>query len=572
MISEQPVLAKRVTFIALLLLDLSVVLYLAGQVFTYRDYPFDADEANHALGALQMAQALENGDLGRFAGLFYAQDFYPPGFDWVKALSFLFFGATPTVARLVSVASLFLAILLIYALGLEFDTQWGWLAGFVAALLTLTIQPLLTNSALVMMEAPGLLVSFAWLYAYTRALKRPTAGHLSLASILLALAFLSKYTYGVVTTATMLIMELSSLWPFNGRSGEAPALDSRGRFVTLLRQRWIWLFGPFILAMFLWFLRLEKLAAFWGYTRPLSNSEPWFTAQNILFYPRSIILHQTLAPWFALVTAVSLLWTLTQLRRHEIRLVLLYFLLGMAAIMLVNHPVNPRFIVTFVPAAHLLTGAMITCIARRWQTTENPTTRSILAASAVLVALSFAFSIPLLVQRLRTIPSVMEAALETTPTTEQLYAWVTEQAPGAERLYVVNYWDQVNLPALRWYIGTHDDDAAQTAVYGRLLEPATPARTAALRQEIQHSSSTYLILLEGGPWGAPFWPEYTAEMQDILEPVARQRFTLEQYESDEWLDRSLLTHSAWEQAKQNGRSTLDVEAIVYKLIAEGPDG
>ena len=100
-------------------------------------------------------------------------------------------------------------------------------------------------------------------------------------------------------------------------------------------------------------------------------------------------------------------------------------------------------------------------------------------------------------------PSVMEATMETTPAIEELYTWVAEQAPDAQRLYVINYWDQVNLPALSWHLAVQNSDGTQPAVSGVLLQPATPARADALREDIRRSGSTYLVLLEGGPWGAP---------------------------------------------------------------------
>ena len=569
--SRDTVLAKRLTFIVVLVMSLAVAIFLARQVFAYANFPFDADEANHALGGLQMAQALDDGDFGRFARHFYSRDFYPPGYDWIKALTFVVLGPSPVVARMVSVASLFLAVLVIYAVGLEFDEQWGWLVGFVAVLLTLTIQPLLINSGLVMMEAPGLLVSFALLYVYLRAIKRPSKWRLLATSILLTLTFLTKYTYGVVAVAVLLLMELSLLVPYANKSGEEIGRNGRASFYHRVRHRWLWLFGPFIVSMLLWFAGANKLTTFFGYTRPLADSEPWFTLQNMLFYPLSIALHDVPAPWFALVTAVSLLWALIQWRRFEVRLLLLYFLLGMAAIMLVNHPVSPRFIVTFVPAVHLLTGAMIAWLVRWQRTSKGAYTRFFLRLAAVCVALSLILSIPLIVERFAAIPSVMEAKVETSPGTEDLYSWIAEQTADAQQIYVINYWDQVSLPALSWHLATQSDGTSQRRVSGSLLQPATPARADALREDILGSNSTYLVLLEGGPWGSPFWPEYTDELQDILNPVARQRFTLEQYDSSNWLDRSYLTRPAWEQAKRDGRYTLEVNVIIFRLQGKDAD-
>jgi hypothetical protein len=162
-------------------------------------------------------------------------------------------------------------------------------------------------------------------------------------------------------------------------------------------------------------------------------------------------------------------------------------------------------------------------------------------------------------------PSVMEAALETTPATAELYAWIAEQTPDADGLYVINSWDQVSLPALNWYLSAENGGDTQTAVSGALLQSATADRTAVLREEVQRSASTYLVILEGGPWGAPFWPDYTEALMDILEPVARKDFQIELIDTGSWQDEVLLREAAWEQVKAASREELAVSVIVYRI-------
>lgn len=544
---------RYVSFALVVVLAAAVSLLIASQVVALSAFPFDTDEAAHALGGLTLAQAVQRGDLLGALRAVAAQEFYPPGVDPFKAAAFLLFGATPTVARLFSVASFFLAVLVVYALALEIDGRTGWLSGLVAALLTLTVQPLLLTSGLVMLEAPGLLVSFLWLWAVARALKRPSRGRLLLASLLLALVFLTKYTYGIVAVATAVLLEFSLLL------SERPSLRER------LRRRWLWLFGPCAALLLLWFGRGATLNVFLGYTQPLAAGEPWLSLRNLLFYPRSLVLHDVPSPAFALVTLASLVWATTRWHNSAVRLFLLYFLLGMAAIIVVNHPPNPRFIVTFVPAAHVLTGLMVGWLAERWSESRNPAA----AAGLTAVALLFLLSLPVLRDRFALYPAVLSTAVETGPGVREIAAWVDDQVPDGEPILLVNYWDQFSPTTLAWRLGTHLEAGKSVArVTGVLLEPATAARTAAFHEEMARADAAYLVLLEGSPWGAPFWPAYTEATADLLQPVAQQEFAITLRNAEAWLEDSLLTRAAWTAAQHESRESLVVRAIIYKIGTE----
>ncbi|MEZ4515624.1 MAG: hypothetical protein R3C44_01900 [Chloroflexota bacterium] len=136
MLHSQPVPAQQdtalsrnstlITFLALLLVDLVVTLFLAKGVMELSAYPFDTDEANHALPALRMAHALADGDWGGFLREVTGQNFYPrlP----VSGLSpyFSMAGPSTTAARLVSTASLFLAVLVLFVCARLIPAPAGW--------------------------------------------------------------------------------------------------------------------------------------------------------------------------------------------------------------------------------------------------------------------------------------------------------------------------------------------------------------------------------------------------------------------------------------------------------------
>lgn len=548
----------RIAFLFVLFLAFSVSLFLSRQVITYSHYPFDTDEANHALGGLEVANALARGDWLAAVGQSYSKDFYPPAVDWINAPVFLLFDATPTTARLVGVVCLFLACLVIFAIGLALEEKRGWLAGLVAVALTLTARPLLVHSALNMLEAPGLLVSMLFLYSYLRTLRRPTRRNLLVTSSLLLLTFLTKYTYGVVVVATLLLVEASLL--FTRHEGE-----SFGQCLKrLARRRWPWLLGPFVVGVVVWFGRPEKIATFFTYTRPLAEEQAWFSLDNVFFYLRSLAVHYGPGPIFSLITVASLVWAAMRWRNPRLRLLLVYFLVGMVAIMLVNHPPNPRFIATFVPAAHLLTGGLVVWLLRRWQHTRRQRVRLRLLGVTLVLLFATVVGIPTVIGRYAVYPSALEAYLETTPVNNVMAAWIDEQLPEEAAVLLVNYWDQFSPETLAWHLKAQRRTSS-IEVEGMLMEPATPQTVAELQQRLAAVGATHLVLLEGGPWGASFWPEYTDALADRLEPVAEREFTLQMYDAADYLDYASLDPESWEPIKAESLYEMKVGVIIYKL-------
>lgn len=532
-----------------LLLDLAVCLFVGQQVVTYQAFPFDSDEANHANGGLALARELQQGDIGEAVEVIYRQNFYPPGMDWLKAGAFLLFGFTPLVARAFSVVNLFLAVLVLYGISLELGVN-GALGGVLTAVLTLTMRPLLVNAGLVMMEIPGLLVSLLFLWAYLRALKAPSRRRFLLTSVLLAWAFFTKYTYGIVCAGTLGVMELSRLRP--SLSGLRP----------VIRTRWLWLAGPFVLTLL---GRPETFSSFFSYTRPLADDQPWLSTGNLLYYPTSLVNHDLPLPLFGLVTIAALAWAMSRWRDERLRLLLLYFLLGMGIVMVVNHPANPRFIVTFVPAVHLLTGALVGYLIEPGLSPNDLRQRLKLAA-AVSVGLITVLSLPSLIARFQHLPSVMEVAMETEPGLHEVAGWIERQVGDGGDIYLVNYFDRLSPATLSWYLAARDPSGHERQIIGTIVEPATKTRTAVLRQDVLQSGAAYLVLLEGGPWGSPFWPEYTQALADRLTMVGRAQFEIEQFGADEWLNRHRLADGAWPQVKEESRYSLNLTAIVYRLV------
>jgi 4-amino-4-deoxy-L-arabinose transferase-like glycosyltransferase len=550
--------AKRAALIVVILLDALVGIWVARQIVAYRDYPFDTDEAFHASGGVALTLDLRAGDLGAFVVDSYRQSAYPPAFSWLQAPVFLIAGASPLVARMCSLACLLAAALVIYAVGLELDERFGWLVGLVAAGLTLTAQTILTYSAMAMLEVPGLLVSLAALWVYLRAIRQPTAWRLALASLLMALTVLTKYPYGTVVVPTVVVMEALALFSLSSRGGGAVV------------RRWLWLFGPFALAMAAWFAKPYKIAAFFEYATSQPQQVALLSVENLIYYPRSIALHFAPSPVWALLTLAGVVWAIARWRDERLRLILIYFVVGML-VMTVKLQKHPRFIATIAPAAHILTGVMLAWLVAKWRVGWMRA-RAARIASAAILALCAVSTVPVLVERFAAFPSLMQVHYQSDPRASDLAAWIAAQVDG-QRFYLVNPWDQFSAPAMEWYLATHDvrSDArfANVFVPSVFLKKAEPENIEELRRAIRSSDARYLVALEGGPEGEQVWPEYFDAMDDMLAPVAHQEFAIDQWRRDvvQWIKQSLLTREGLERARSAARYTMHIQASVYRVTS-----
>lgn len=520
-----------IAFVLVLIATFAVSLFILQQILAHSAYPYDLDEANHASGALAILLGYNAGGLDGLLRAFMRQGFYPPAFAPLQLLSFAALDVSPTALRVSSLVALSFAVLLIYVLCLRLDNRYGWLAGLVACGATLTSQPLLVNASLVMKETPGLLFSLLYLWLYLRALARPTPRRLALTGASLLLVFLTKYTYGVAVLGTALLLELSLLrWPSPTARGTANAPTVPALLRRSLRERYIWLFGPFLLGITLWFAYPGNLGRFIDYVTAQPQGKYSMSLATLLYYPRSIALSQTPASIFALLTALSLLWALLHWRDTSTRLLLIYFLAGVT-MMTFNRPQTARFIATFVPAAHILTGLMVARLARRRSLPRTLPPLASRTAAALVIAI-IGLSLPNVAQRFRQYPARVSVAYETDPQLNGLATWVQTQIPPDERFYIINYWDQFGPQTLAWRLGKGalaanlDLRFSDVRMPSALLSPATPRRTERLRQQILRSDVSHILVLEGGPWGAPFWPDYTAALQDHLQHTAETTMTI----------------------------------------------
>src|SRR5690606_19597149 len=102
--------------------------------------------------------------------------------------------------------------------------------------------------------------------------------------------------------------------------------------------------------------------------------------------------------------------------------------------------------------------------------------------------------------------------------------WLLEEIPPDSTVVMVNYVDQFDSNLLTWYLGLRHRADLEPAVSAVLLEEPTAETLAAARHEILAGRPDFVVVFEGGPWGYPFWPDYTAALEDRLVLQDRRDF------------------------------------------------
>ncbi|MFT5193663.1 MAG: hypothetical protein ACI9EW_000085 [Cellvibrionaceae bacterium] len=540
-----------------------VAISLRRVIVAYQDYPYFFDEAIHANGGLALAVDVWNRNLLGFLQTFYSQGFYPPTFSVFKAFAYVFFGPTTLVARSFSLLSLIIGQLVIFFFArqvyknTEIDkfasVKGGWV-GLTAVLLTLTSLPLLNASTQVMLEAPSLLISFVflWLYFQSFIVEKASRRQLVSTSLVLVAVFLTKYTYGLAMVGTVGLMELSFI---DWRGSDTIFAKIKGKL-----NRWLWLVAPFVVCLLIWLGTSYKFGEFFGYITAQPNEAQW-SWEQLVFYPRNIVFQQLPSPLFGAVSLLGLGWGLTKWNRPGIRLLLIYFGVGMLE-MLLNFPKIPRFITTFLPAAHMLTGLMLVSIL--WQKKWN-TLHWILAG---ITGLSLLWAVPVLFGRYSTLKPLMQAQMKTAPAVNDIPQWVDEQIPDDSRFYIVNFFELVNMESLAWGMiadgGKRSGEFEDYHMPGGLLKEPTAENIEAFRQDVLKSDVDFILVIEGGDWGRG-WPAYDRNLSDLVEYHAHREFPIEVVNRPYLLWTTMIDQSVADYVLDHEKGVFNLKLLIYKV-------
>jgi len=482
-------------------------LWLARLVEARASFPFDTDEAVHALAAHTLSADLARHDWAAFARDLYAQATYPPLGAVGEALFFLLFGVSTLTARLFSVACLGVSALLLVPLGRELDAERGWAVGLVAAVLLLTAQPLLVLSSLSMLEVPGLAVSLLALWVYLASVRRPSRALELLAGLAVVAVALTKYQYGLVVLATVVTAEAVAAV----RGGRRPA-------------RWARLAAAVVVPLACWFAEPWKLKALVRYATSQPHRVALLSLENLLYYPRALATQYLSSLVLAALGAAAVLWALLRLGDAARRTLLLYLAAGVAILVLKTQN-EVRFVATVVPALYLLMGAAAVELWPRGSRRRSARWRRAGAAAVCLLA-AVAVAVPAY-SRLRRLGERLEVAYETDPQLLEAERWALAQA-GREPLCVVDPWDQLSVQALWWNAVSGSSGGEADHVPARIATVPLaegPSRASLHRLTSALGRSRRLVVLERE---GSRWPEYLPWVAGGLAPAGERVFAYRQ--------------------------------------------
>jgi len=387
--------------------------------------PFAWDEAAHALRGLLIAHDVRNGDWLALLYDTYGQVYWPPVHAWLTGAAFLMGGATPAVARSVSLIAFVLLIPILFLAGRELCGARGDWAGVVAALLALTSPPLIAHAAQAMLEMPALLALSVTLYIYIRLGReglRPQA-HASL-GLAIMLTYFIRSSYGI-----LLLLAI----------GITRVIEASFRPRRLLTRDNAYVALPIVLLSALWFAYPPKVVATWFALINQAAGGP--EAQGIgglLFYPRAL-LHYSGSIWIFLLFLASLGAAWWRRRDRNVRLLLvliiMQFLIGA-----VHHSKVERYILTVLPPLFLLMGMAVA----EWL--ERLLKRRIIRAAAVAALAS------VLILQIKSGIRVVDE-IQSAPPTREVLDYISGLVRGTEPALVLSTIDVVpGPPVIDWHL------------------------------------------------------------------------------------------------------------------------
>ena len=489
---------KRWARVLILLIILAAFWQVTGTVFRSRPWPFDSDEAIHALEGLQLAADLRHGQWAVLLRDVYYSLWYPPLYPLTLAPFFLVLGPSYWVARLPGAFLTAIVIALTYRAGRL--SARGRPAGLIAATLLAASPFVWINGSMCMEEILAWVCSLMVLVAFVR--NQQTGRGSFWVGFWLAFTLLARLSFGIFAT---------------GAVGLALAL-SGGRLADRLRRaaRMLWFFG---LACFVWWVGPGKLADFQSYLQASTPAYDTLIGLELLRFWEQVLTSFAVGPLLggvALLAVATAWWR----RKDPVQLFALSVVLNTWLGVALKRQVTLRFFALAVPAVFILAGAGIAeFFAWFYQKRDakRPRWLPLLLALPLLADLTF-FG----VLRWWAFPFLMEVNWETDAAAQEAYTWLAETTRTDAPLYFVNGWDPFSSRAYAFSLYADDWPNWQRVEVTNVVladlrqDPGAPGRLAA---ETDTYPRSYLIYLGNTPvpnGGA--WPAYEAELADCFPP------------------------------------------------------
>jgi hypothetical protein len=351
--------------------------------------PFAWDSAGHAWEGLIIAQDILSGDFISFIADTYRQAWWPFVHSWLLAPALIFLGKTYFAARLVSLLCFVGYACTSFLIGIEMsDGKCRYWIGLIVVATGVTSLPLLVLSAMSMTEMPALWLCSLTLLFYVKALRTASVGCLVGASLFMSATFFTQPHIGVFVIAAILLTQAT---------GGCKILS---RFNRLL-------FGPFLALMAAWFIDPRHITAFYGHSTFQPVFYRFWSLENWLFYPRSILFVYHSSFFAAILVILGFLYSIRRLREPAVRVFFFNALIGLA-LLLIKLDKRGRYIVSIVPSLWILGSLGIVEIASIVATRLQDHKKQI-GIAAACGACACMLMIPGVVQTYRTYPGFLVA-------------------------------------------------------------------------------------------------------------------------------------------------------------------
>lgn len=472
---------------------------------TYSEYPPDFDEAVHLLPALQIANDVRSLCVADLLNHTYTQDqiaAYPFLNSWLLAPFFLLWKPDIVVARAAGLVYLGASAIVAFGLGRELlpHARLSWLSGLVSGLAVLASMPLWAYASLAYLEAVGLLVTLVGLLCYVKAGADETRpAWLIVASLSAAGALFTKYSFGVFVIGAMVLTEASSVLA----TRQPPS-----------RKRLLCLAGPCALLILIWFADPNKLYRFLVYSQSQQGQLPFWSADSLLYYPKNLIRYYTAGPLSAMLMLAGLMTSLRAWREHGLRVVLVYLMFSLIALVWVPQKAG-RFLYTVAPAALVLAGPPAARVVE-WLTKRERQHRLQLAW-VVLIGGLLVIEAQAIVRRFSYYEAAIQVNYASSPDTQRAYRFLADHtlAKGI-RLHILDGWHLFDSHALEWEyytaaaspLATFDDRLVTVSLAPEPTDANLNALTLALKQQGVRA----LVSIDGSPAGS-----YTG--WQVIEPL-----------------------------------------------------
>jgi hypothetical protein len=402
---------------------------------------FDTDEASHATPVLELYVAAQRRDIAHFVQAIFEQSFYPPVHSLTVLPSYLIAGPSLVTTRIPTVVTFAVLLIAMAVLTYRTITQIAGQGIGVALVATAAIvyfistsPVLIQNAVLSMLELIGCIGVMMLLWLCWR-LDQSSSGYWVRAFTLalgLLVVTLTKYSYGIFAIPGIVMAILIQSKPITIKKSQ---LIEAGAVLIILA-----------VGLGLWFIGAgPRGALMFALDQP--RYAPFFSVENLFYYPRVWLTDFHLNPFFGLATALLACWGVIKGWSHfAVRTAswITFFSLLILTISLNNQPRHFTFaaLCVWFLAAHGFAQMLAISV----------TTDRVRIAQSIFLIVIFAFLGLSMLQRAGELQPMLTYAFEGQygDRNEAMQSYILDHVDFEGNILILGLFDQLNHIAIHW--------------------------------------------------------------------------------------------------------------------------